>query len=411
MDAPDWYAEEQSRRSMDEVRRLWQRGRRRPILIFAICAFMCGAFAFKKSRKVLQFHTARAVFVVREFEANRTGAERERPPTVLMMQEHLARVLFNRTTLLGIMRETKVFGKLPDMDPDKAVARFKGSSGFKLEDNGFAEVDGATGPRSAKLMLTFTHPDPVMASFVVEAMAETVHDLETKSRLQYYDAATKLAQSRMDTENELLRELESQLAMLRHSDKSARKVGTGERTTTRAKLQAFVNRLGTGLDIGTTEKEAWRVIDTLKKRKAASNLDEIMIRGEEVNEQVIAIRLQIQAAKGRLDEVTHQLAVISISRAEDARSGIHFGLIDSSTVALGAQMSKPQIAVRSVLMFLALIPLIGIAIGAFDSNVYSTDDLQRLGVRILGTIPTFPGDQVASLRDRMKSAVSPRQTR
>ena len=411
MDARDWYAEEQSRRSMDEVRRLWQRGRRRPILIFLICAFICGAFAFKKSRKILQFHTARAVFVVREFASGRGGGDRERPPTVLVMQEHLARVLFNRTTLVEIMQETKVFGKLPDTNPELAVGKFKGSSGFKLEDNGFAEVDGAAGPRSAKLMLTFTHPDPVMASFVVEAMAEKVHDLETKSREQYYDAATALAKNRMETENEALRELESQLTVLRHSDKSARRVGTGEHSSTRSKLQSFLKRLGSTQDIGATEKDAWKVIDALKRRKAAEGLDEILIRGEEANEQVIAIRLQIQATKGRLDEVTHQLAVISISRAEDARSGIHFDLVDSSTVALSQQMSKTQIAIRSILMFFALIPLIGIAIGAFDSNVYSSDDLARLGVRVLGTIPEFHGDRVASLRDRMKTAVAPRQTR
>ncbi|HEY0250221.1 MAG TPA: hypothetical protein VGC41_01800 [Kofleriaceae bacterium] len=51
---------------------------------------------------------------------------------------------------------------------------------------------------------------------------------------------------------------------------------------------------------------------------------------------------------------------------------------------------------------IALAALVGTAmiLGAFDSRVHDTDDIERLGLTVLGHLPGFPGDDVGSLEAR-----------
>ncbi len=406
----DWYADEQSRRSIDEVRRLWLRGRRRPVLFALMVAVMLGGYAYKKSRKPFELNTARAIFIVREYAAN-TGGQRglaARPPTALMMQEHLGKVLFNRTNLLEVMRKTEVYGEFPAREPEKAIHKFKEWSGFALKDNGFGDTD-EVGPRSAKLYLKFTHPDPVMASLVVETMARSLHDLETRSREAYYDAAAGLAEGRLREEQALVTKLEGELARIRHSDRNARQVMGPGRASTLEKVQGVLRSMGSN-DVVTTEREAWDALARLQ-RSHTRGLDEILIRGEEINESVIAMRVQIEAGKLRIGELSRALKEINLSRAQDRRTGIRFDLVDSNTIAITRPLGPLGLGLHVFFAFLVLVPLCGILIGAFDAKVYSTDDLHRLGVKVLGAIPTFQGDRVASLRERMKSPPAASQTR
>jgi hypothetical protein len=41
-----------------------------------------------------------------------------------------------------------------------------------------------------------------------------------------------------------------------------------------------------------------------------------------------------------------------------------------------------------------------LVLGAFDSRVHDTDDVERLGLPVLGHVPGFPGDTVGSLEAR-----------
>ena len=55
-----------------------------------------------------------------------------------------------------------------------------------------------------------------------------------------------------------------------------------------------------------------------------------------------------------------------------------------------------------VAVVVAIVSLLGMALifGAFDPRVHDADDVQRLGLHVLGHLPGFPGDQVGSLRAR-----------
>jgi hypothetical protein len=52
------------------------------------------------------------------------------------------------------------------------------------------------------------------------------------------------------------------------------------------------------------------------------------------------------------------------------------------------------------LAFLLFLPLAGLAVGAGDPVVRDAADLERLGLRPLGHVPGFPGDEVGSLKER-----------
>jgi hypothetical protein len=39
-------------------------------------------------------------------------------------------------------------------------------------------------------------------------------------------------------------------------------------------------------------------------------------------------------------------------------------------------------------------------VGAFDTRVHDREDVERIGLPVLGHLPPFPGDHVGSLRAR-----------
>jgi hypothetical protein len=47
-----------------------------------------------------------------------------------------------------------------------------------------------------------------------------------------------------------------------------------------------------------------------------------------------------------------------------------------------------------------MLPVFELFVGAFDSRIHDREDAERIGVPVLGHLPSFPGDQVGSLRAR-----------
>ena len=56
--------------------------------------------------------------------------------------------------------------------------------------------------------------------------------------------------------------------------------------------------------------------------------------------------------------------------------------------------------VVGTIVFCGFLPLVALFVGAFDTRVHDEEDVERLGLPILGHLPAFPGDGVGSLRSR-----------
>jgi hypothetical protein len=67
-----------------------------------------------------------------------------------------------------------------------------------------------------------------------------------------------------------------------------------------------------------------------------------------------------------------------------------------------ARPEKPVYIVAMVAVIVGAMAFIGSAlvVGAFDSRIHDSDDVERLGLPILGHVPGFPGDHVGSLGAR-----------
>ena len=58
------------------------------------------------------------------------------------------------------------------------------------------------------------------------------------------------------------------------------------------------------------------------------------------------------------------------------------------------------IAIMSVIVGLGTLIWAAIVLGAFDARVHDAEDVERLGLPVLGHVPGFPGDRVGSLEAR-----------
>jgi hypothetical protein len=81
------------------------------------------------------------------------------------------------------------------------------------------------------------------------------------------------------------------------------------------------------------------------------------------------------------------------------------GLDLSVDIVAEKRPNRPESKGLLIAMMLVVVgvgALIGSALvlGAFDSRVHDTDDVERLGLPVLGHVPEFPGDTVGSLEAR-----------
>jgi hypothetical protein len=89
-------------------------------------------------------------------------------------------------------------------------------------------------------------------------------------------------------------------------------------------------------------------------------------------------------------------------RAQAARRelGVRFEVVEPPRPAPLVREPWKRLVRLGSLAFLLLLPLAAMAVGAGDPVVRDGDDLRRLGLRPLGHVPGFPGDQVGSLKER-----------
>ena len=65
-------------------------------------------------------------------------------------------------------------------------------------------------------------------------------------------------------------------------------------------------------------------------------------------------------------------------------------------------ISKPrELITLGCIAFVFVLPLAGIAVGAFDARVRAAEDVRRLGLVVMGHVPPFDGAGVGSLDARL----------
>ena len=115
-----------------------------------------------------------------------------------------------------------------------------------------------------------------------------------------------------------------------------------------------------------------------------------------------ALDLAVVSLDKEMAGVQKELYDIAWSRDIIADRIADKGLDMSLTVVEERPPDRPETQVFTLFVIITIVAfgaLLGSAlvVGAFDSRVHDTDDIERLGLPVLGHLPGFPGDRVGAL--------------
>jgi hypothetical protein len=160
-----------------------------------------------------------------------------------------------------------------------------------------------------------------------------------------------------------------------------------------------------------TQRAVDSAVETLEDRRAElstklAQLTEAERAGK--NEEVATLKVDISRLKA---DVTKQADVVRRARESKGRADLRVAL-DSEHINLLYQIvdERPppppeagkhiRLAMIGLACFLIFLPLSAVAVGAFDSRIHDPEDVQRLGLEVVGHVPRFPGFGVGSMRGR-----------
>jgi capsular polysaccharide biosynthesis protein len=121
----------------------------------------------------------------------------------------------------------------------------------------------------------------------------------------------------------------------------------------------------------------------------------------------LAQALNLELAQLAHEQASAEKTISDIATSQDSLADrlTAAGLDLSVTVVDERRGQVPEhreFIMAMVAVLVALAALLGTALvmGAFDPRVHDTDDVERLGLSVLGHLPGFPGDEVGSLEAR-----------
>jgi capsular polysaccharide biosynthesis protein len=202
---------------------------------------------------------------------------------------------------------------------------------------------------SARIGITVTDDDPDSAYELAHDIADIVVDATHERRMKYAEAITTQVTSERDAMAARLNQLDAELTELMVAFGQAR----------RAKKEGLASAINLRVN----------VIDGQKK-EAEKTMSELTTSQEAIADRIAAAGLDL---------------VIEIAGEKRPNRPPNRGLLIAIALAI--------VGIGS---------LIGSALvlGAFDSRVHDVEDVERLGLPVLGHVPGFPGDHVGSLEAR-----------
>jgi hypothetical protein len=333
--------------------RLARRARRRWAVALFLLLSVTGFMVVRRARKIV-WYDSQLVLRVTEGDLDVATAPRSKQ----RLREYVRDSAFSAPRLLGIIQRRHLYRPRAEQAPMMAVELMRSDITVEVYRNYFLEerMPGDP-PRSARISITYRARDPEVAVEVVRDLGQLVARTEIEARQAAAQAALAEVDgglAEVDAERARLSQEASQLEIqLRDTPAAARKSGTAVRLMT---LRSA---------IAAEEDQA----TVLMARRSALDL--------------------------RVD-------------FEQQERGLRFDIADDARELRGTPLSRvlelSSVAAAGLLLGL---PLVLIAVGAFDGRVYDTDDVRHLGLTPLGHIPAFAGARTGTLgmrtrRDRVE---------
>ncbi len=314
---------------VDEVGRLFRRARKRKLFIFFVTVALVALVGVREYRKQRSYPATVVLSATESDEAQVGNAH-----TNARLSDYVWYAVFTDRTLFALMEKHRFRPDLRSKNPRLALDSFREDLSVEVYKNEFVrERYGGEAPRSARIAISISAPEPEMALAMARDLGELVVERDAQIRRERFEMEQRLR-------GEAVSYAEAEL--FRHQ-RDLEKVYV---------IYAFAS--------------PWRKGEL---RVEAAGLERAIVGAEE--------RLKgAQDAKRRLDLESSSDKVSLALRYERVDWG-----------AAKEKVSKTFVLVRAIILaFLGLLPVVAMGTGAFDPKVYDERDVARLGLRPLGLV-------------------------
>lgn len=349
----DWFAAEADLHSWRrELLRLKRRARARlPITLVCAVAATAAAVWFVHTRKP----PAESRILIRVSESQLL--RQDSPLTTGDLSAYLYDAAFTNQNLLALIEKHDLYPLARARGESVAIETMKWYVDIEVYRNYFLVQRAYNDPvRTARVAIKYQHEDPQTSLRVARDLAQLVIDTEERRRSGDSASLAQLAGAALDRASAALEKRKLDAAARQRDLVQAKASRDQERV---AALQVELDRLA-----------------------------------QEINVSTAAVR-HARESRRRAD----------LQHAMDQRGvGLLFQIVDERAPppppdprAVGIRL-----AMLSLVCFLLVLPLCAIGVGAFDQRLHDREDVQRLGLPVVGHLPSFPGVKVGSMKARRK---------
>jgi len=279
---------------------------------------------------VVKGHRFAPRYLLRAVESDRVASDA--PHGKRALRDHVLHNTFSNGRLLEIIQRHRLYPALAKRDPNAAVTSFREDIEVEVYKNYFVEErDPDEPPRSARIAVRFRSEDRALALAVTRELGALIVEQEALARRAQASAAVQQASGALDR--------------------------------MRDEYQSRQQRM--------TEK----LLALEPKKNPGALLD------------LIDLRDQLDAIDGRLGALETSQASLEVGAAFEQQSkGLRFEVIEQGSIPSSEGVNAEDAVGLGVLTFVFGLPLVGLAIAAFDTKLRNTEDLSRLRLQALGTL-------------------------
>ena len=341
----DWCDEEEPVRVglVAELQRIRRRTAARPWTVIAVAVLITGAISFK----IVTHKSAVDAEVVLALTEGSMAARHSGLP-VDELRTYVTSVLMPDAKLAELVERRDLYRLRHRLGNEYALDELRSQFEVEIWKNTFM-IDDSDASHSARIGITVSDTDPDRAFALARDLAAIVIETANERRAdQTKKLADDIAALRAQLEQRLT-QIDREMTRDEHDVQVARAAGRQDRAET---LDLELAQLR------NEQKTANHSLSGINGSRDAT-ADQIDAAGLDVNLEVVD--------EHRPRESDHRSFVLAIVIC---------------VIAFGAALGS------------------ALLVGAFDPRVHDTDDIERLGLTVLGHLPGFPGDQVGSLEAR-----------
>ena len=344
----DWYTSEESTRAgiITEMQRMRRRFAARPGPVLLLAALITAALGYKIYKKQ-PLVSAEVVLALSEGQLGKGHAGIPADE----LQKYVANVLLPDKPLLELIEKKDLYSLRKKLGNQFALEQLRDQMEIDIWKNSFLYYDehDYQARKSARIGITIVDKDPDKAADLARELAKIAiaqHELERKR---------------------IARAVESEIKEMR------------------AAIEQQLGKIANQLAIAQTAMA-----------KA---------RQEGKNGVASALLVDIMTLDSQMKNAEKQLSSIATSQ-DNVAVGVAAAGLDLTLAVVEERIpphpEKSPFVLVIVLVVIGTGAFLGAAlfVGAFDSRIHDTDDVERLGLPVLGHVPGFAGDSVGSLDAR-----------